>query len=289
MQAFMSAEWTPTTEHRRDRVTAAAARSLHDLLDRSGAAPAEGERLPILWHWLAFTPQASQCDIGQDGNPTTGGFLPPTAGRRRMYAGGKVTVTGDVRIDQPLERASVVSHVAGKRGKSGALLFVTVDHEILATGGAIRDRNDIVYKDPQPTSTVAPVAQSLGDNEWTGGRTVNIDPVVLFRFSALTYNAHRLHYDRDYATKEEGYSGLVVHGPLQAILLADLAHRMFPDQAVESFAFRSNAPAFDNSPLQLRGLSNAGATELELAVFTGNGTQSMSARATLAPRKEKLI
>lgn len=284
----MSTEWAPTTEHRSDRVTGAAARSLHDLLDRSGAAPKDGDRLPVLWHWLAFTPQARQSEIGRDGHPTTGGFLPPAAGRRRMYAGGNITVAGAVCINETLIRTSSVSHVEEKQGRSGTLLFVTVDHEVSATGGTISDRNDLVYKDPQPSSPAIPAGPSLNDADWTQGRTVPIDPVVLFRFSALTYNGHRIHYDRDYATREEGYPGLVVHGPLQAILLADLAHRMFPERVVASFAFRSNAPAFDDNALELRGRSNAGATELELAVFTGNGTQSMSARATLAPREEEL-
>ena len=278
----MSVEWGPTAEHREDQVTAASAVSLHDLLNRPGARPLAGDRLPILWHWLAFTPQTRQSNIGKDGHPITGGFLPPAAGRQRMYAGGKVSVTGEILIEEPLQRRSVVADVTEKQGKSGILLFVTVDHEISATGGAIRDRNDIVYRDPQPANTATPAAQSLNDDEWTGGRAVTIDPVVLFRFSALTYNAHRIHYDRDYATREEGYPGLVVHGPLQAILLADLAQRMFPDHAVESFAFRSNAPAFDNSALELRGRSTAGAMELELAVFTGNGTKTMCATATLA-------
>ena len=278
----MSAEWSPTAEYRDDKVTATAAGSLHDLLERPDARPIAGDRLPILWHWLAFTPQARQSDIGKGGHPITGGFLPPTAGRRRMYAGGKASMTDEVLIGEPLQRRSVVADVAEKQGTSGPLLFVTVDHEISAAGGVILDRNDIVYRDPQPTSTAAPAAQSLNDDEWTAGRTVTIDPVVLFRFSALTYNAHRIHYDRDYATREEGYPGLVVHGPLQAILLADLAQRMFPDRVVASCAFRSNAPAFDNSPLELRARSSADGTELELAVFTGSGTQSMSARATLA-------
>lgn len=278
----MSAEWAPSAERRDDQVTAAAAGSLHDLLDRPGARPLAGDRLPILWHWLAFTPQAKQSDIAKDGHPITRGPLLPTAGRRRMYAGGKVSVTDEILIEDLLQRRSVVTDIVEKQGKSGTLHFVTVDHEISATSGEIRDRNDIVYKDPQPADTPAPQPHSLDDTEWTDGRSVTIDPVVLFRFSALTYNAHRIHYDRDYATREEGYPGLVVHGPLQAVLLADLTQRMFPDQTVVSFVFRSNAPAFDNGPLELRARSAADAKELDLAVFAGNGTQSMSAKATLA-------
>ena len=281
----MSASWTPTTEHRSDRVTQEAARSLHDLLDRPGAAPTARDRLPLLWHWLAFTPQARQSELGPDGHPHTGEFLPPTAGRRRMYAGGHVSVTGDVHIDERLQRTSAVTDVREKQGKSGPLLFVTVDNEIAAPGGAILDRNDIVYREPEPQASPVASVHSLNDADWTWGRTVPIDPVLLFRISALTYNAHRIHYDREYAKTVEGYPGLVVHGPLQAILLADLADRTFPQRPVTSFAFRSTAPAFDDSPLEIRGRRNTETGDLELAVFTRTGERTMSAQAVLSPDK----
>lgn len=256
-----------------------------------------GERLPILWQWLAFTPQAKQSEIGEDGHRITGEFLPPTGDRRRMYAGGRASITGEVRIAEPLQRTSAVSDVAEKQGKSGALLFVTVDHEISALEGGILEQNDIVYKEqrpqnirpqnarPQnarPQNAAAIDPRLLTDAEWTWGRTFLIDPVVLFRFSALTYNGHRIHYDRDYATHVEGYPGLIVHGPLQAILLADLAQRTFADRVVQSFSFRSTAPAFDDSDLELRARIDAVTGALELAAFTRDGKQSMSARATLA-------
>ncbi len=283
----MSAQWVPTVEHSKDYVSARAARDLHDLLDRPGAARATGERLPILWHWVAFTPHARQADIGQDGHPITGGFLPPTSGRRRMYAGGRVVVTGDVHIGEPLDRTSVVSDVFEKQGTSGALMFVTVDHHVSASHGSVVDRNNVVYKDPQPGSVGHKAPHFLDEREWVWGRTAPIDPVILFRFSALTYNAHRIHYDRPYATDVEGYPGLVVHGTLQAILLADLVHRTFPDRAVTSFSFRSNAPAFDDGPLELRGRELPDSPTLELAAFTVEGKQAMSATATLAPKKEE--
>lgn len=284
----MGANWEPTIERASDRVTAGAARSLHDLLDHRGPAPADGDRLPILWHWLAFTPEARQSDLGQDGHPATGGFLPPTSGRQRMYGGGKVAVTGEVRVGEPLQRASTVTGVVEKQGKSGSLLFVTVDHEISAPEGAIHDRNDVVYKDPQPGKPANAISPTLDDAEWEWGRTVPVDPVMLFRFSALTYNAHRIHYDRPYAREVEGYPGLVVHGTLQAILLADLVHRTFADRAITSVAFRSTAPAFDDGPLELRARRQPDNAALELAVFAGAGRRTMSATATLAPGTEEL-
>ncbi len=283
----MSAEWIPTVEHSKDQVGVGSARDLHDLLDRPGLAPAAGGRLPILWHWVAFTPHARQADIGEDGHPITGDFLPPTSGRRRMYAGGRVAVTGDVHIGEPLDRTSAVSEVVEKQGTSGALMFVNVDHEVSASHGSILDRNNLVYKDPHPENVSTAASPLLVERDWAWGRTAPIDPVILFRFSALTYNAHRIHYDRPYAIDVEGYPGLVVHGTLQAILLADLAHRTFADHAITSFTFRSNAPAFDDGPLELRGRQRQDTSTLELAAFTAEGKQTMSATATLAPRKEE--
>jgi 3-methylfumaryl-CoA hydratase len=191
-----------------------------------------------------------------------------------MYAGGRVTVTGTPTIGAPLTRTSQVADVTRKRGTSGELLFVAVDHHTAAHGGTIDERNDLVYRDPAPASTRSRDADIDVDVIW--GRDVAIDPTVLFRFSALTYNAHRIHYDRDYATGAEGYPGLVVHGPLQAALLADAAARAFPDRAMTRFAFRSTAPAFDSHPLHLRVRQQA--DTVELAAYS-DGAKTMTATA----------
>jgi 3-methylfumaryl-CoA hydratase len=270
-------DWQPTTETRQDTVSPAAARALHDLLDRDDPAPHDGDPLPILWHWLAFLPQARQCEIGEDGHPRPGDFLPPTAGRRRMHAGGRVTVTGTPTIGAPLTRTSQVADVTRKRGSSGELLFVAVDHLTAADRGTIRERNDLVYRNASAApSTLSAEGDIDADVLW--GREVAIDPTVLFRFSALTYNAHRIHYDRDYATSVEGYPGLVVHGPLQAMLLADAAARAFPDRTVTRFAFRSTAPAFDPHPLHLRVRRGQQAETIELAGYS-DGARTMTATA----------
>ena len=274
-------QWQPTRESRTDIVSAGAARALHDLLDREGGAPGEGELLPALWHWLAFLPQARQSDIGPDGHPRTGGFLPPTDGRRRMYAGGRVEIGGGPRIGAPLHRVSVVSDVAHKSGRTGDLMFVVVDHEIESEGGRIADRNDIVYRDPAPTSASGSPAGDI-DEGAVWGRDVAIDPALLFRFSALTYNAHRIHYDRGWAVDAEGYPGLVVHGPLQAILLADAAERAHPGSRITSFDFRSTAPAFDAHPLRLRVRAGEG-DRVDLAAYS-DGVRTMAASAVLADR-----
>jgi 3-methylfumaryl-CoA hydratase len=278
----MSAEWAPTTEEREDVVTAQAAGSLHDLLDIEGPAPREGDSLPILWHWAAFLPRARQSELGPDGHPRTGTFLPPTDDRVRMYAGGTVDRDGSLRVGERIAKTSRVTSVENKSGRSGELLFVTVGSDFTGEHGTMNERSDIVYKQPTRGGT-APSGNDLSESEWSGGRDVAIDPTLLFRFSALTYNAHRIHYDRRYATDIEGYPGLVVHGPLQAILLADLVRRETPRHAISSFRFRSTAAAFDTEGLQLR--IRAGETECELAVFSA-GRLTMSATARIAPRED---
>lgn len=285
MHAVMP-EWVPSTAERRDTVTVAAATAMHELLDTGGNAPQLGDPLPLLWHWLAFLPQARQSEIGPDGHPVTGTFLPPTGGRQRMYAGGHVSMTKALRIGDPLVRKSMVTGIEHKTGRSGDLIFVTVEHVITSARGEVSDRNDIVYKDPGPPLATRADGGVNDGSEWEGGRTVAIDSTLLFRFSALTYNAHRIHYDRDYATKSEGYPGLVVHGPLQAVLLADAASGAAPGMRLSSFNFRSTAPAFDNAPLEL-GFRRSGSSDaVELAAFS-NGKQTMTATAVLAPETRR--
>ncbi|MCU1475822.1 MAG: hypothetical protein JWQ64_515 [Subtercola sp.] len=276
----MSEPWTASVEKRSDVVTESAARALNDLLDRSLAAPVTGDPLPLLWHWLAFLPQAAQSTIGADGHPIPGEFLPPMGGRVRMYAGGRIAVRGTPRVGQLLERTSLVTAVTSKKGRSGELLFVTVEHSAQSVTGSIDDRNDIVYREPGLPARDSSTPVDIDDG-WSWGRTVEIDPPLLFRFSALTYNAHRIHYDRDYATKVEGYPGLVVHGPLQAMLLADAIERVAPTRTVTEFEFRSIAPAFDADPVSIRLRHDLEPDSLELAAFSA-GKQTMTARAQLA-------
>ena len=289
-------------EERDDRVPEAAAGAMHDLLDRQGDRPTAATPLPLLWHWLAFLPQAKQADLGADGHPRTGSFLPPAHGRSRMYAGATITRTGNLRVGERLHRASTVASVVSKKGKTGELTFVTVHHDLTSHDSLderrISEDQDIVYRDPGPTKAPSPTATGdvdPGDPDWVWGRHVAIDPTLLFRFSALTYNAHRIHYDRDYATGVEGYPGLVVHGPLQAMLLADALERLYPDRFITSFQFRAVAPAFDDYSLNLR-VSTAvpvtaagwtptgedGVERVTAAAFSAR-RHTMSVEATLAP------
>lgn len=203
-----------------------------------------------------------------------------------MYAGGHVAMTKALRIGDPLFRKSMVTEVKHKTGRSGDLMFVTVDHVITSARGEVRDRNDIVYKDPAPQVATRIAGLIDKDSEWEWGRTVAIDSTLLFRFSALTYNAHRIHYDRDYAVKTEGYPGLVVHGPLQAVLLADALDLAVPNMRPSSFTFRSTAPAFDNAPLELRFRSTGKPDAVELAAFS-NGKQTTTATAVITPETRR--
>lgn len=272
------AAWVPTTQVTQDQVSPVAARALHDLLNLTGPAPHSGDALPLLWHWLAFLPQARQDELGPDGHPLTGTFLPPAGERQRMYAGGAIERCGQVTVGQPITRTSVVSDWRVKQGRSGELMFVTVNHLLQGKDGQIRERQDIVYRLPQ-ASTPPAAARTEPAGNWTTTEEVRLGSTLLFRFSALTYNAHRIHYDREYATGVEGYPGLVVHGPLQAVLLASLAERSAPDHPVDTFSFRATAPAFDHAPLQLRMRPGPDALSLDLAAYSeGRHTMTASAR-----------
>lgn len=276
----MDEDWQPVTEVITDTVTAGAAEALHGLLDAPGDPPGDGDPLPALWHWLAFLPRAPQRELGADGHPQRGTFLPPIALPRRMFAGGRFAFDGVVTVGELLVRTSSVTSVEEKDGRSGRLVFVTVRHEIGRDGGqpAIVEEQDLVYRGPSASAATRPdPAASL---TWPWSWDVAIDPTLLFRFSALTYNAHRIHYDRRYATEEEGYPGLVVHGPLQAVALAELTRRNRPDESLTSFRFRAVRPCFDDSPLKLRGRSQGGHVELE-ALGAGDQT-TMKAEAHIA-------
>lgn len=184
----------------------------------------EVDGLPLMWHWVYLLDRAAQRDLGPDGHPIRGSVpAPPAPGQRRMWAGGRVTSLAPLRIGLPATRVTSVQSVVQKRGRTGALTFVEVLHKIRQDGRtAVEERQDLVYRDRgAPTSPVDPSArlEPIGPDDWT----IDVTPTLLFRFSALTYNAHRIHYDREYATQAEGYPGLVTHGPLQALAMAEAA------------------------------------------------------------------
>jgi 3-methylfumaryl-CoA hydratase len=218
------------------------------LLDHA-VPPWRESELPPLAHWLYFLGHARQSDIDLDGHPRRGGFLPPIALPRRMWAGSRIEFRGAIPVGAAMTRRSTIADIKSKQGASGAMIFVTVKHEIGTAGAAaIVEEQDIVFRDAPGANAPVPKADPRTASDV---RKVSPDSVLLFRFSALTFNAHRIHYDRDYAMEVEGYPGLVVHGPLTAMLLMDHFLRAHPCSNITHFEFRAQSPLFDTAPFAL--------------------------------------
>jgi 3-methylfumaryl-CoA hydratase len=231
-----------------DVATADPLRRLATLLDHDERLPDSGETLPPLSHWLYFLPYAKQSDLKPDGHANLGGYLPPIPLPRRMWAGSRFTFHAPLRVGDAMMRRSKVAKVDLKEGRSGTLVFLTLEHEISTERGvAITEFQDLVYRaaseaDTSPKTPAAAPTLPLPAVQWS--REIDPDPALLFRFSALTYNAHRIHYDLDYTRNVEGYPGLIVHGPLTATLLIDLLRRNVPEKRIRAFSFRGLAPLF---------------------------------------------
>lgn len=273
--------WIGRTETRTEKMTSASVAAMAATLDLPNLNSATGAELRLLWHWLFFTPLTLHRDIGPDGHAKRGGFLPPVPLPRRMWAGGRLEFHLPISIGDTLTRTSRIQDVNVKEGRSGTLVFVTVKHELQNTHGvALSEEHDIVYRDvPQPgASTIAPQS-ARRDHDFE--REIVPDPVFLFRYSALTFNAHRIHYDRPYVTEVEGYPGLIVHGPLIATLLMDLVHRNLSQARVKRFQFRAVRPLFDTRPFNVCGKRES-PEELQLWARDHDGYLAMEASAEIA-------
>ena len=247
--------WVGRSETREDLASIAPLRGLAALLDHAPSLPAAGT-VPPRGHWLYFLPDARQSALGEDGHPRRDatGLLPPVPLPRRMWAGSRVEVLAPVPVGAALTRVTTIDAIRPKRGATGDLLFVTLRHDIAAGGvAAIREEQDLVYRAPAPPNagSAAPPPAGFDAEPVDEARSVLPDPVLLFRYSALTFNAHRIHYDRDYARDVEGYAGLVVQGPLIATLLMDHFLRATPGAIPQYFAFRAEAPLTDGAPFDL--------------------------------------
>lgn len=275
-------QWIGRTESFTDSISAAPLRALAATLDRADPPPLDDEEVPPCWHWLFFLPTARQSEIGADGHPQRGGFLPPVPLPRRMWAGSRLRWMRPLRVGRRYTRTSRIVSVDSKTGQSGPLVFVKVHHEIAdETGLALAEDQDLVYRDMPRPGDAAPAGEAA-KAAYSWSRAVHPDPVLLVRYSALTFNAHRIHYDRQYATGEEGYPGLVVHGPLLATLLLDLLRNHMPDAQVTAFSFRAMQPTFDIAPFAARGAPGAVADTADLWVQLADGTLAMKATAELA-------
>ena len=267
--------WIGRTRDVTDAMDPWAANALIATLDLDRARLRAGDALPPMWHWLYFREAARRSALGRDGHPVPGGFMPPAAQSRRMWAGGRLTMHAPLFLGRPARRRTTIADVAAKSGRSGPLTFVTLRNEIAGPDGtALSERQDIVYRaGPDPAASVAQPRPAPRDE--IARRSWCCDATVLFRYSALTFNGHRIHYDADYARAVEGYPGLVVHGPLLATLLLDLAEGVAGPPA--DFAFRATAPVFADEPFEACARRDAG--RLALWIRGSDGRLAMQAEA----------
>ena len=276
--------WSGKTETLVDDITAAPVRGLSATLDRDDAAPVLGTPVPPLWHWMYFLPQHRQSEIGPDGHAKRGGFLPPVSLPRRMWAGGRLQWLQEnlLVVGDSVRRVSRIESVTHKAGRTGDLLFVLVKHEVHnAKGLALSEEHDIVYRAAaQPGDPVPPPVAAEKGAAWQ--REITPDDVMLFRYSALTFNGHRIHYDRKYVTEVEGYPGLIVHGPLIATLLVDLVRRQLAGGFIKRFEFKAVRPIFDLHPFRLNGQPSADGKRVKLWAEDHEGWLAMQATAELA-------
>ncbi len=277
-------DWIGRTEAVADTVTATPVAALSATLDWPSGRPSAGTPLPYLWHWLYFLPLAQQSEIGPDGHPHRGGFLPPVALPRRMWAGSDFEFHEPLAVGDALKRSSTIVDVTEKSGRSGTLIFVRVRHEIRRNGAdsvALTEHHNIVYRDAAKAGDAVPPPVAAPDG-FAWERQIKADDVLLFRYSALTFNGHRIHYDRKYVAEVEGYPGLIVHGPLIATLLMDLLRRHQPDGQVVKFEFKALRPTFDINPFSVHGLPAADGKSVRLWGRDHEGWLTMDATATLA-------
>ena len=271
-------QWIGRTDYASDIVTAQLVRGLRATLFMEIGDPKAGDASPFTTHWCLGQPVFPMSELSPDGHPSRGGFLPPVPLPRRMWAGGELELVDALRIGDESTRTSRISDITVKTGLTGTLCFVSVEHEVTSPRGvAVRERQDIVYRDmsgaPAASAKAAPPPPVAQHRE-----THTADPVLLFRYSALTFNGHRIHYDRDYVTKVEGYPGLIFHGPLQAAFIVELAAKLHGGRPPKKFVYRGLQPLFEGSEFSV----NANTTESGMELWTANssGQPTMKGTAT---------
>ena len=279
------ADWVGRSETITDQITPTPCAALAALLDRPAARPAPGTELPGLWHWLYFLPLHRQSEIGPDGHARRGGFMPPVPLPRRMWAGSQFEFRAPLRVGDFITRRSTIERVDQKVGRTGPLVFVRVRHEVSvgevpAADPALIEYHDIVYREAAKPGDVAPPPVMAPDtaawtHEWVP------DDVLLFRYSALTFNGHRIHYDRRYVTEVEGYAGLIVHGPLIATLLVDGLRRERPAARLARFEFRAMRPIVDINRFSICGEPLPDGRTFHLWARDHEGALAMDATAVI--------
>jgi 3-methylfumaryl-CoA hydratase len=271
-------QWIGRGTQASDIVTAQLTKALRATLFLEIGEPKPGDAAPFTVHWCLAQPVFPMSELGPDGHPARGGFLPPVPLPRRMWAGGEIEFLDALRVGDEVTRTSRIADVTMKAGSAGPLCFVSVDHLITtARGTAIRERQDIVYRDLS-TTTSAPAKPATPTPAAQHRQSHMADAVLLFRYSALTFNGHRIHYDRDYVTRVEGYPGLIFHGPMQAALLVEFATKLHDGSAPKKFSYRGVQPLFEGSEFSV----NANRLETGMALWTANseGQPTMKGTAT---------
>jgi 3-methylfumaryl-CoA hydratase len=259
-------QWIGRSTQASDIVTAQLVKELRATLFLEIGEPKAGDAAPFTTHWCLAQPVFPASELGPDGHPARGGFLPPVPLPRRMWAGGELEFFDTLRLGDEVTRTSRIAEVTMKTGSTGPLCFVSVDHLVTTPRGtAIRERQDIVYRD---VSAASPAPAKPADPPPVAKHREShmADTVLLFRYSALTFNGHRIHYDRDYVTKVEGYPGLIFHGPMQAALLVEFAVRLHGGNAPKKFAYRGVQPLFEGSEFSV----NANQTDSGMELWTAN-------------------
>ena len=275
------ADWTPAPTTAHDTLTAQRVQEVAAMLDLDEQF-ADGDPLPLLWQWAFFLDWPRTDELGPDGHPRNGHFLPPIPNRRRMFAGGRATVTAPLQVGRQVVRHSEIAATTVKHGRTGELLFVTVRHTYRQDDALhLVEEQDLVYRSDDGASTpFTRPTESLATPTTPWSATPVTNPALLFRFSALTGNAHRIHYDEAYTTAVEGYPGLVVHGPLLAVYMAELVRAKATNQTVRDFSFRLQRPVFLGDAIRVQGTPTA--SSVELAVTSGLSTVHASSTAVLA-------
>jgi 3-methylfumaryl-CoA hydratase len=276
-------QWIGRAESVSDVVTPTPYAALAATLDRDPGRPPAGTPLPALWHWLYFLPLHRRSEVGPDGHAKRGSFLPPVPLPRRMWAGSQLTFHRPLHVGDAMTRESTIENVTEKTGRTGPLVFVKVRHEIRTDASsdvALTEYHDIVYREaPKPDDSPVPPRSAPATCDWD--REWVPDDVLLFRYSALTFNGHRIHYDRRYVTGTEGYPGLIVHGPLIATLLLDSLRDQRGEARVARFEFRAVRPLFDIHPFRVCGLQQADGKTFRLWARDHEGWLAMDATAVI--------
>ena len=269
-------DWLGKTQTKCETINARQAELLAVTLGKP--APRKNEVLPHCWHWAWFNDALPATELGRDGHPKRGGFLPPVSLPRRMWAGGHLNFISPIIVGRKIKKTSTIADIKHRKGKTGELCIVTIEHKLFDEDTlCVDEKQSLVFREDPAQDAPAPEhIEPPSPEEIT--ETLQPDPVMMFRYSALTFNGHRIHYDVDYARNVEGYPDLVFHAPLTATALCNLSQQLLPKGAVTSFEYRATSPLFCNAPVKLSGAMHNG--KATVWAETPTGSQAMIATAT---------